>query len=636
MSDLGGAGVSFVAGSYDLVVVGAGHAGCEAALAAARLGAEVLVLTSDLDSVALLPCNPAIGGPAKGHIVREIAALGGEMAKAIDDALVQVRMLNTSKGPAVQTLRAQADKRAYQARMLLALQHQPRLNLKQGMVEKIRVSGSRVQGVETETGAFYRARAVVLTTGTYLRGRVIIGELDYSSGPNGLRPANGLAESLRGLGLKLARFKTGTPPRVSRRSIDFSVMQEQPGDLLGRGFSGRALDIGHQLSCWLTYTNRRTHSIFLDNLDRAPLYSGNIEGTGPRYCPSLEDKVVRFREKERHQIFVEPEGWDNEEMYVQGFSTSMPEDVQLEALRTVRGLEQAEIIRPGYAIEYDYLEPTQLELTLQCKAYPGLFAAGQINGSSGYEEAAGQGLLAGINAWRWMNDRPLVVLKRSESYIGVLIDDLVTKGTNEPYRMMTSRAEYRLLLRDDNADERLTPLGYAIGLVSEEQFAGYSQASAERRRLQALLRESVVHPGEEIDRVLRGIQSTPLLQATSLEQLLKRPRLTVQMLLALVPELAQFSVECCRRVETAVKYAGYLTKQQESVERFLRLEQKLIPDWVDYHRIGGLAIEAREKLARFRPGSLGQASRISGVSPADISVLMIYLESARRGREGGC
>ncbi|MGI6359180.1 MAG: tRNA uridine-5-carboxymethylaminomethyl(34) synthesis enzyme MnmG [Bacillota bacterium] len=628
--------MAFVAGSYDLVVVGAGHAGCEAALAAARLGAQVLVLTVDLDSVALLPCNPAIGGPAKGHIVREIAALGGEMARAIDDTLIQVRMLNTRKGPAVQTLRAQADKRAYQLRMLRALQHQPRLSLKQGMVEKILVSGNEVQGVETETGAIYRARAVVLTTGTYLRGRVIVGGLSYSSGPNGLRPANKLTESLRSLGLQLSRFKTGTPPRVSRRSVDFSVMEEQPGDPLDLGFSGRKLNVDNQLSCWLTYTNQETHRIFLDNLDRAPLYSGDIEGTGPRYCPSLEDKVVRFRDKERHQIFVEPEGWDNDEMYVQGFSTSMPEDVQLKALRTVRGLERAEIIRPGYAIEYDYLEPTQLELSLQCKAYPGLFSAGQINGSSGYEEAAGQGLLAGINAWRWMNGQEPIVLKRSESYIGVLIDDLVTKGTNEPYRMMTSRAEYRLLLRDDNADERLTPLGYSIGLVSEEQFRAYNRAAEERKRLQAFLKERVLQPGAQIDRLLKSIQSTPLVQATPLAQLLKRPGLRLQTLLPLVPELADFSSECCGRVETAIKYAGYLKKQQESVERFLRLEQKLIPGWVDYQQISGLSVEAREKLSKFRPSSLGQASRISGVSPADISVLMVFLEGARRGGREKC
>lgn len=623
--------MSFLAGSYDVVVIGAGHAGCEAALAAARLGAKVLVLTVDLDSVALLPCNPAIGGPAKGHIVREIAALGGEMGRAIDDTFVQMRMLNTSKGPAVQTLRAQADKQAYQQRMLRALQAESSLHLKQGMVQEIRVDGRQVCGVQTETGAFYAAKALILTTGTYLRGKVIIGEQSYPSGPNGLRPANELSASLLKLGLQLGRFKTGTPPRISRKSVNFEAMEEQPGDPLEYGFSDRGICTDRQLSCWLTYTNERTHQVFRANLERAPLYSGAIQGTGPRYCPSLEDKLVRFADKERHQIFVEPEGWDTDEMYVQGFSTSMPEEVQLQALRTVRGLEQVEIVRPGYAIEYDYLLPTQLELSLQCKSYPGLFAAGQINGSSGYEEAAGQGLLAGINAWLFLQDREPLVLKRSESYIGVLIDDLVTKGTDEPYRMMTSRAEYRLLLRHDNAEDRLTEIGHSVGLVSPKQYAVFLAEAEERMRLLTLLRQTNLSPSNELNLMLESRGSSALSQATTLEHLLKRPGVSLDALSAFLPELDGYSQRSKQRVEIEVKYEGYLRKQQESVDRFLRLEQKLIPEWLDYQQIGGLSTEAREKLMRLRPGSVGQASRISGVSPADVSILLVFLEGARRG-----
>ncbi len=623
--------MSFLAGSYDVVVIGAGHAGCEAALAVARLGAKVLVLTVDMDSVALLPCNPAIGGPAKGHIVREIAALGGEMGRAIDDTFVQMRMLNTSKGPAVQTLRAQADKQAYQQRMLRALQAEPSLHLKQGMVQEIRVDGQQVRGVETETGAFYEARAVVLTTGTYLRGKVIIGEQSYPSGPNGLRPATHLSASLLSLGLQLGRFKTGTPPRISRKSVNFDAMEEQPGDPLGYGFSDRAICTDRQLSCWLTYTNERTHQVFRANLERAPLYSGAIHGTGPRYCPSLEDKLVRFADKERHQIFVEPEGWDTDEMYVQGFSTSMPEEVQLQALRTVRGLEQVEIVRPGYAIEYDYLLPTQLELSLQCKSYSGLFAAGQVNGSSGYEEAAGQGLLAGINAWLFLQGRESLVLKRSESYIGVLIDDLVTKGTDEPYRMMTSRAEYRLLLRHDNAEDRLTKVGHAVGLVSTAQYAAFRAEAEERARLLTLLRQTSLQPSGELNLMLESQGSSVLTQATTLEQLLKRPGVSLESLSAFLSDLDGYSERSKQRAEIEVKYEGYLKKQQESVDRFLRLEQKVIPDWLNYQQIGGLSTEAREKLMQLRPVSVGQASRISGVSPADISILLVFLEGARRG-----
>lgn len=620
---------------YDVIVIGAGHAGCEAALAPARMGFKTLVLTVSLDHVAFMPCNPSLGGPGKSHIVREIDALGGEMAKNMDETMIQIRMLNTSKGPAVHGLRGQSDKDDYHKRMKRVLEEEDNIDLKQQIAEEIIVEDGELKGVATKTGVIFPGKKVILTTGTFLKGRMIIGEAKFNAGPNQQYPANKLSGSLKKLGINLRRFKTGTPPRVSKRSLDFSKMEPQPGEE-GLSFSFESEPLkGDQVMCYLTYTSEETHKIINDNKMRTPLFSGVIDGVGPRYCPSIEDKVVRFPDKERHQIFIEPEGLDTDEYYVSGLSTSLPYDVQIEMARTVPGLENVEIMRPGYAIEYDCVDPEELKLDLELKKVEGLYTAGQINGSSGYEEAAGQGLIAGINAARSLEAKDPVILKRSESYIGVLIDDLVTKGTPEPYRIMTSRAEYRLLLRQDNADQRLTPLGREIGLVSDERYKHYQEKMEEVKKALEYLRadENQVNPTKEVRAKLEELESGNLSKPVSLEKLLRRPEISYNDLRHFTDNLPEIKKEVQEQIEIQVKYKGYIERQEAQVEQFKKMEEKKIPEELDFNELDNLRLEAREKLNKIRPMSIGQASRISGVSPADISALMIYLEQYTKNKK---
>ena len=625
--------MDYIYNKYDVVVIGAGHAGCEAALAAARLGMHTLVFTVSVDSIAMMPCNPNIGGTSKGHLVREIDALGGEMGKNIDKTFIQSKMLNTSKGPAVHSLRAQADKKDYSRSMRHVLENTDNLVIKQGEVAEVLVENNKVTGVRTTSNAVYPCDAVIMCTGTYLQARCIYGDVSQYTGPNGLAAANELTKHLMELGIEVRRFKTGTPARVDKRTIDFSKMAEQTGDekIVPFSFTNTPEDLEReQVSCWLTYTNKETHKIIMDNIDRSPLYSGNIKGTGPRYCPSIEDKVVRFADKERHQVFLEPEGNYTNEMYIGGMSSSLPEDVQIRMYHTVPGLEHAEIVRNAYAIEYDCINPLQLKASLEFKKISGFFSAGQANGSSGYEEAAAQGIIAGINAARKVKGLEPLILNRSQAYIGVLIDDLITKGTNEPYRMMTSRAEYRLLLRQDNADLRLTEIGHKIGLISEER---YEHLIEKRKMIQKetnRLMNTTVGASEKVQSFLKKNDSTPLQSGSTLAELLKRPELSYDKLGDIDDDRPDLPADVMEQVNIELKYDGYIKRQMRQVEQFNKLENKKIPEDIDYHKVYSLRKEAEQKLSEIRPASVGQASRISGVSPADISVLLVYLESGRK------
>lgn len=616
---------------YDVIVVGAGHAGCEASLAAARMGMKTLVITMNLDSIAFMPCNPSIGGTAKGHLVREVDALGGEMGKNIDETYIQSKMLNTSKGPAVHSLRAQADKYDYQKRMKQVLEDQENLEVKQDEVMSLITDENKVIGVVTRNGANIFGKTVVLTTGTYLKSSIIIGDVNYYSGPNGMASANHLSESLKSMGISLRRFKTGTPARIKASTVDYSKLTHQPGDSRVIPFSFLNDECSkEQINCYLTYTNETTHKIITDNIDKSPMYNGSIEGVGPRYCPSIEDKVMRFPDKDRHQVFIEPEGLNTQEMYVQGMSSSLPEDIQEMMIRSVEGLENCEIMRTGYAIEYDCIDPVQLNLSLEIKSYENLFFGGQINGTSGYEEAAAQGLVAGINASLKVKGQEMLLLDRGDAYIGVLIDDLVTKGTNEPYRMLTSRAEYRLILRQDNADLRLTEKGREIGLVDESRWKKYVNRKEMIEEEINRLKETSIGPNEERNKILENNMSSPLKTGISLYELLKRPEITYKIIKKLDPEDVELPLNIVEEVQIQVKYKGYIDKQIEQVESHRRLEEKKIPRYIDFNKISGLRIEAMQKLNSIKPENIGQASRISGVSPADISVLLIYIEQVRR------